>query len=41
MKYELQYYLPYLQDARSEAEDYIYRKLNQKIDEFLELGNTT
>ncbi|XP_052225229.1 exocyst complex component 6B-like isoform X1 [Dreissena polymorpha] len=25
-------------DARSEAEDYIYKKLNQKIDEFLDLA---
>ncbi|XP_053407124.1 exocyst complex component 6B-like isoform X4 [Mercenaria mercenaria] len=28
-------------DARSEAEDYIYRKLNQKIDEFLDLAAYT
>ena len=27
------------QDARSEAEENIYKKLNQKIDEFLDLGN--
>ncbi|KAK3587474.1 hypothetical protein CHS0354_003611 [Potamilus streckersoni] len=26
-------------DARSEAEDHIYKQLNQKIDEFLELAN--
>ena len=26
------------QDARSEAEENIYKKLNQRIDEFLDLG---
>lgn len=27
-----------LQDARSEAEEQIYKQINKKIDEFFELG---
>lgn len=31
----------WLKDARSEAEAQIYKKLNEKIDEFLDLGTVT